>query len=306
MSRSATTRLDAGQHSIDRVQPTKKDGRWMLFWSIRLYDGRLLRKQSQGLTKGEARARAKTKANELLTSSGGIWRTTSQLSKYVEQVSKPAIASAQLRESSRQRYLIVLKQLLGDCKPHKHRDSLKGHSVASGTTFRVLEDCLREVAQLHGHESAHQARSVLSKYIMAQLKRDGLITADPIKGERLEFGPKPAQQRGGKALSRAEYERVVDYLLNLDPAKNVQAPRRGRWTLADRIAKRRNAIDLTLLQAATGLRISEASSISWSEHVELTDDGKLRIEVSPGMSKLTGDATFQFSIQASLNECLRD
>jgi integrase len=96
---------------------------------------------------------------------------------------------------------------------------------------------------------------------------------------------KPATvKRGGQALTKGQYWAVVDYLLALDPAEGQTKPSRGRWSLADRIAKRRNAIELTLLQAATGLRVTEANSLTW-EHVETDDDGTLQVTVTEENSK---------------------
>ncbi|WP_218221872.1 tyrosine-type recombinase/integrase [Nesterenkonia sp. Act20] len=282
--RAATTRLDPGQHSIDRVQPRSKDGVWLLDWSLRLPDGRLVTKRTQGSSKGEVRRRARQTSSEFLSSANSTWKTTDSLVDYIAAVSKPAIDNARLRESSQKRYSLVLKQLVGDCQAHRHRESLRGHSIASGTTFRTMENALREIAELHGPETAHQARSVLSKYVVAQLKRDNLVSADPIKGESLDLGPKQPPQRGGKSLSREEYNRVVDHLLSIDPSEGIENPKRGRWKLEDRVAKRRNAIDLTLLQAATGLRIGEATSITWRD-VEIADNGAMQVEVTAAISK---------------------
>lgn len=96
---------------------------------------------------------------------------------------------------------------------------------------------------------------------------------------------KPAlAKRGGQALTADQYRAVLDYLLLLDPAEGQGKPSRGRWSLEDRIAKRRNAVDLTLLQASTGLRVSEANSLTW-EHVETDDDGTLQVSVTEDNSK---------------------
>ncbi|WP_162924950.1 tyrosine-type recombinase/integrase [Mycetocola zhujimingii] len=78
---------------------------------------------------------------------------------------------------------------------------------------------------------------------------------------------------------------MLRYLLSLDPADGQVEPRRGRWSLATRISKRRNAIDLTLLQMTTGLRVSEANAIIWSRHVETSDDGAIHVTVTKDISK---------------------
>ncbi|WP_241978887.1 site-specific integrase [Cryobacterium sp. Hh7] len=245
-----------------------------------------MKKRSQGATKGQVRQRAKVTAKELLATGGGAWKTTSSLGDYLEQVSRPAIENAKLRPNTQTRYLLALGQLAGDCKAHSHADSLREHSIGSGTRFRALEACLKEVAKLHGTESARQARSVLSKYVLQQLNRDELIQGSPLAGMSIDLtSAKPAaRKRGGQALTKSEYSAVLDFLLGLDPAEGQTKPSRGRWSLADRIAKRRNAVELTLLQATTGLRVSEANSLTWA-HVETGDDGTLHLGVTAENSK---------------------
>lgn len=284
--RAATTRLDVGHHSIDRATPRERDGVWMLDWSIRLHDGRLVNKRSQGATKGQVRQRAKITAKELLATGGGTWKTTSPLSEYIDQVSRPAIEKAQLRPNSRARYLLALGQLVGQCSTHSHSDSLNRHSIASGTRFRALEACLREIAELHGSESARQARSVLSKYVLQQLNRDEVINGNPLSGMSIDLtsSKRVSSKRGGQALTKEQYAAVLDYLLALDPAEGQSKPSRGRWSLADRIAKRRNAIELTLLQATTGLRVSEANSLTW-RHIDTDADGTPHVVITEAISK---------------------
>ena len=266
--------------------PRERDGQWLLDWAIRLHDGRLVKKRSQGATKGQVRQRAKVTAKELLATGGGAWKTTSSLGDYLEQVSRQAIENAKLRPNTQTRYLLALGQLAGDCKTHSHADSLREHSIGSGTRFRALEACLREVAKLHGTESARQARSVLSKYVLQQLNRDELIHGSPLAGMSIDLtsAKPPARKRGGQALTKSEYSAVLDFLLALDPAEGQTKPSRGRWSLADRIAKRRNAVELTLLQATTGLRVSEANSLTWA-HVETGNDGTLHVSVTAENSK---------------------
>ena len=45
-----------------------------------------------------------------------------------------------------------------------------------------------------------------------------------------------------------------------------------------------NAIDLTILQALTGLRVGEATAITWPM-VEFTDDGEMVLDRSPAIVK---------------------
>jgi len=285
---AARTRLEPGEHSIDRVTPRQNGNVWLLDWSIRLSDGRMVTKRSQGPTKGEAKRRAKATATELLTTGGGAsLKTTSFMSDYLDQVSKPAIEKAPLRKNSRTRYLIALEQLAGDCTGHTHVESMKKHSIASGTRFRALEKCLQEIAALHGAESARQARTVLSKYVIQQLIRDQIIDGNPMGGMSIDLQTqaKPfASKSGVQALTRGEYNAVLEYLLNLDPAEGQTKPARGRWTIEDRIAKRRNMIDLTLLQATTGLRVTEANSLIWNL-IETGDDGTIHVNVTKQISK---------------------
>lgn len=59
---AAKTRLQTGKHSIDRTNPRPHNGGYVLDWSIRLNDGKLVRKRTQGATKSAVRARAKETA----------------------------------------------------------------------------------------------------------------------------------------------------------------------------------------------------------------------------------------------------
>lgn len=108
----------------------------------------------------------------------------------------------------------------------------------------------------------------------------------PIAGKRIDLtGGQPRQRsRGGVALTREEWNKVIDHLFTLDPADGVTRPKRGGYSLADRIAVQANAIDLTILQALTGLRVCEATAITWPM-VEFTDDGEMVLDRSPAIVK---------------------
>lgn len=98
------------------------------------------------------------------------------------------INKANLRPRTQERYFGVLNYLVGQCSTsHRHRHSFKEQTIGSGTRFRALESCLQEIAELHGSETAHQARTVVEKYILDQMIRDELIPASPIAGKRLDL-----------------------------------------------------------------------------------------------------------------------
>lgn len=259
-------------------------------WSVRLHDGRLVKPRTQAPTKGEVRRRAKAKAAELLTTgTNAAWRTTTLLTDYTAKVSWPAMEDEALAINSKKRYRIVAELLEGKCNSseHKHTKSLKGLPIAAVGSFRIPEACVKEIARLHGTETGRQARTVLSKYVLDELVRDELIPANPLRGQAISLPTEKAStsgKKGGVALSRKEYVAVVDHLLALDPAEGQVKPARGRWTLAHVVAKRRNAIDITLFQAATGLRVSEANHLRFSD-LQARDDGTLQVYVAKEIAK---------------------
>ncbi|MCV7492323.1 site-specific integrase [Micrococcus luteus] len=286
--KAASTRLEPGQHSIERNTPRKRPngGPYVLDWSVRLWSGALVEKRSQAATAGEVRARARRTAEELLaTGGGGAWRSTTKTREYVEAVSRPLIADGSLRPNSKTRYLFALDLLLGDCQAHKHTAGLGELPLADASRFRALEKCLQEIARSHGSETARQARGVASKYILGQLVRDDLVQGNPLHGVDIDLsGGRPrGRARGGRALSREEYAAVMGRLFALDPAEGVEAPKRGRWSLEDRVAKQAAVVDLTLLQMSTGLRLSEALGVTWADASD--HGGQMSLTVSAELSK---------------------
>lgn len=286
--RAATTRLENGEHSIDRNTPTTRTlkGREVvvLDWAVRLHNGRLLRnKRTQARTAAEARRRAKMTAQELLASGGrrSRWTANTPMEKYLDEVSAEEIDQSGLREASLRQYRRVLRLL---------RRQLAGHWISSAWHYDVLADALHAIAAENGGEAARQARSVLGKYVGQPLKRHRLTDHNPLVGAHLNFArmapaPDPGKpKRGGRALAADEQERVLAHLLTLDPERDVARSVRGRWSYEVRVAKRRNTIDLTLLQAGTGLRISEALQIT-RELMEVDDAGVLHVNVTREIAK---------------------
>ena len=278
--RVARVVLSPGQHSIDRATPVPINGGFRLQWRIMLHDGRTVHMKSQAPTRAEVRTRARAKAAELLRTSGtSSWSLRSPVAEYMEKVTKPAIESERLAEATRARYWLSYRLLLGECgsdeKGHRHRHALKGLSIEAAMRPRALKECLEEIGRLHGAKNVKHAKLVASKYLARPLKLDGLLQYNPLADLDLDLSRsrKPPVQRGGHALTREEYRKAIDWLLTQDP-KAVEKPRRGRWTLEDRIAERRALLEFVLTQAATGMRTSEIGRRPVSE-VEFDGNGNV-------------------------------
>lgn len=272
--------LSPGEHSIDRVTPVAIDGGFRLQWRIVLHDGRAKYVTTQAPTRAEVRARARAKAAELLQTSGASsWSLRSPVADYMEAITKPAIESERLAEATRARYWLSYRLLLGECnskeKGHRHRHALTGLSIEAAMRPRALKECLEEIGRLHGQKNVKHAKLVASKYLARPLKLDGLLQYNPLADLDLDLSEarKPPVQRGGHALTREQYRQAINWLLTQDPTQ-VEKPRRGRWTLQDRIAERRALLEFVLTQAATGMRTSEIGRRPVSE-VEIDDKGNV-------------------------------
>lgn len=259
MKQASTSKLSIGETSIDRVTPKQVgENNWELVWRIRMPDGPIRKMTTRARTKTLVRSRAKERAKQLLD---GIeqtkWRLSDPIAHYIRKVSMAVVEQSDLKPNSKRRYRRALTQLA---------DSFETQSISAATSFRNLETALKTIANNSGSESAHQARTVLSKYVLSQLMRDQLITHNPIKGEALDLkGVKGSQKApGGQALSIEQYKRVLNYLLNCDN-ETPTGSNRGRWGHAGAKALRQSVVQLTLMQMTTGLRISEALSLEWPE-----------------------------------------
>lgn len=304
LRKAATTRLEPGEHSIDRVTPkTLPGGRVRIEWSVRLKDGRLIdNKRNQGKNVTEAQRRAKREAARLLATGGetGAWTGTSKIEDYIEQVVVPKLDASGLSANSLRSYKTALTQMMGDCKdrsrPCKHTKVLRGHSLASATRTRTMIDIIDDVARQHGAARAAVAKHVLSRWIVDQLVTDQVVDFNVIKRLTVESTRPPVRmdegtdEDDGKALTEQDYARLVDHLLQIDYT-DVEKPKRGRWGIDAAIAKRRNVIDLTLIQATTGLRVSEANKIK-AKHVEVAGDGTMLIHATREVIKGGGNRLY--------------
>lgn len=274
----AYKKLECGENTIDTMIPVKRpQGGYEGKFSLRLYSGKRIRITVTAPTIGSLRGKARKRAEERLANEGreNTWTLDSLMTAYIKEVASPAVKNSNLRANSKIRYEYLLKVLAIEFDDLTIRDAIR---------FRCLESTLKSISQKHGTISAQKARNVLSRWILQQLIRDEVINANPLAGMQIDLGnnKKTTKSKGGEALSEEEWNRVLDYLTNIDSTK-VKPPKRGRYTSADRAKCRQAIIDLTLLQATTGLRINEALTLTVND---IKDDGKqIHLHVSEERSK---------------------
>lgn len=249
--------LSPGEHSVDRVTPREiATGTWRIDWSVCLPSGRVLHKQTQASTVTVARRRAKQTAANLLLAGGGertLWSPSMKAEDFIQEEAVRSVRAAGLAPSTTRLYVTALMRV---------RAELRGLPLAEAATYGQLEAALQEVSEHYGLGAAKNAKKALTGHFIAPLLRHRLIDANPL-AHRVDLVSmaKPAEQKpkGSAELTNADRLKVIDYLLQLDPAEGVPEKSRSRWSYAHRLRYRQNAITQCLLQASTGLRLQEAA-----------------------------------------------
>lgn len=275
--------IKPGQTTIDRAKMTTKDGISKLRFTVVFLDGSRVRKTVQapkGVSESALRDMAREKVEEWfrLENSTGEWKPSQPISEFITAVSIPEIENSnRIKQRSKDRYKISARHL---------EKALRGYPINKAITFRVLEKTLESIALEHGVGTATSCRSVLSKYVIRPLKRAGLIDANPIAGEELNLPQKLDAQGKGKTihtLNEAEWRTVIEHLLHRDTDKALHAKAINVRQVTK--AKHARLVRMTLLQATTGLRISEANAIKWQD-VQDTTEGVLFIDATKVKGRL--------------------
>ncbi|MEY8567325.1 hypothetical protein AALF15_12235 [Corynebacteriaceae bacterium 7-707] len=262
-----TAQHKPGDNSIDEVTPKKQqDGTWVIRWRWWPWDGGPARSyRHQGPTRGEALRKAREKARELDAGTGSVgrWSKASRMRDYIEQVSRPAVLDAStLADESKSLYgraLTILADELGD------------KVVADAARPDVAVAAIERIARAHGAQTGRTARSVAGKWVYGRLKRSRIIAASPLADVEIDYGTTRTGTKaaGGVALSSKDYDRALEHLLERDPATEDR-PARSRESA---IVKEQLAIDVTLLQMVTGLRLGSVRQIEPSEVVDNSAGG---------------------------------
>ena len=249
--------LEPGENNIDtRKVVTTSDGTKRIQWEVCLPNGQKLKKttKGKGMTNADVRRRAHKTADELIRAYGthGKWKGSSLISEYIDKESIPAMKAANLRPRTVTSYERILDIL---------SDALTGYLISDASRPLALQEVLDKIAKNHGTETAKQARKVGNKWLFQRLVLEGVIDFNPFNQVTIPITVQhTAKQKpkGGIALSKDDYDKAVDYMLQLDPRDPKKTtPKRGRYTQRQLQNKRRNIIDFCLLQAKTGLRINE-------------------------------------------------
>lgn len=190
-----------------------------------------------------------------------LWHADDTIASYVAEVVLPSIErNPKLRPNTRRKYageLATLTRLTGDRM-----------SIAKFLEYRTLEALLVSCAKDHGTATARQLQSVISGHVLAELRHDKLCPVVPPVDEVVLPEVNRGTQRRitsgttGQVLvvSPADRARLVRCLLAEDPEEHVT---RGHGMTPEEATYRRRAlVDLTLLQATCGLRVSECLTLT--------------------------------------------
>lgn len=303
------TELKVGEDTIEQAHVVAlEDGTKRLQWRICLSDGTVKKYTTQGrYSIGDIRMRAKAKAREVRATDGkrGSYTLKSKMGAYVRETAIPHMeALTTIRPNTKRRYRRVL-ELFAD-----HTAKL---TIASASRMATLEKVFQAINDENGSTTAKQAIKVVSKYVMERLiSPESLIEWNPLKQKapELERTNHKAKKKpmGGRALPPADRQRVIDHLLTLDPeSEDLEKPKRGRYTLADRIAQRRLVIDVTLVQSECGMRLNEVLHLTPADLGTVTSEsGKeyLTLRVTSEVSKTKKGRT-AVVMDDRIAECIR-
>lgn len=236
--------------------------------------------------------RIQEKAEQEEASGAGvrIWRREDRAAEYVREVSIPSmLANPDLRDSTKRRYLYLLREL---------QASVGTMTLGALLLPRASGKLLKEIEDGHGSTAASGVASMLSQYVYGEMVVDRIIqqNENPMLIKQNRFRPhgvnkgtarrSDAQRAGGEDLgevrvvSPEERARVVRWLLDDEFASRQY----GRLTVAQHRYLHQALVDLTLAQATMGLRFGECLTLT-AGRVERDSDGLAVVEVTPSHSK---------------------
>ena len=279
----ARAKLQPGEHTIKQVKATNFRKGKAIRWRGRDYTGRVHDKRTQGRDTGECRARALRQWEKILAESAAVtssnsWTLDDSITKFIDDVVIPAVEGADTKPRTQARYLEVL---------HLYRRYTDGRSMRSLTTAAAIKAVVKTIAEQHGAESARQARSVVSAYVIQQQIEYGLLDRNPIHGVSMSFTR--TKKTYAAIPTVQEWKTLLRFILHEEdataPMPGQDSPQAKKLSARARHAR---VMELTVLQMATGLRISEALTLTW-ENVQIDAEGTAWVTVTAELAK-TGKA----------------
>lgn len=286
-------RLEPGQDNIASTKPRKsRDARGRTVWAMQWYinlNGQVSKHSTRrvGGTANDCRQQARAHADRLrhearMPGSGG-WTASSRMDEFVERVCRPLLMDNDYAHPLRPRTLERT-----NLKLDRFVEQVRGMRICDLTAPNTLSTIFKRIAVDHGNPSAEMSASAARKYVFDVAVRMQILEYNPMRTVPIEVTVNESKVRphrgqnkpkGGVALSRDDHERVINYLLALDPTE----PAAKRWSSEERTQKRSSLIDMTLLQATCGLRLTEARSLRRRDVSE--QDGTLILSVLDETSK---------------------
>ncbi|WP_248922085.1 tyrosine-type recombinase/integrase [Olsenella intestinalis] len=281
--------LQPGQNNISNCTahdhgktPGKRGHTWSLQWHANV-DGVTKRHMTKvtDATRAEVYAAANRRFAELMALSrlpgDGTWDQFKPMDAFVRDVCIPTVRENNYGRKLRDRTVDAYVRCLT-----RYAEQVEGLRIADAIVPASLERCFKSIAVSSGNPTAKQTAKVVSRYVMGLLVKNRVIEFNPMRQYSVETTVDEVRDvdvADERTLLPAERKRVVEHLLSLDPS----SPARKRWTAEQMTAKRSNVIDMTLVQATCGLRISEVRQLT---RASVKDDGRrLTLTVSPSASK---------------------
>lgn len=263
--------LADGEDSIANAR-FSTDGTYLkLVWRIRLpghtESRQVVTRVRADQTQGALRAKARAKAKSMLAEnrSGSKWTLASPMADYIQESVMPKIAMhSDLSPRSKETYFRIIRRLLGQCSddPRPHRYSLDKVTIGAAANHDFAVNCLMEIAEFHGLETSRQAFGLYRGKILKPLAASQVIDSNLLMYAQPDLRsvakPSTRSKSGVIALDEDDYGRSLEWMLEHDPTTHLAPGKVGRWDFDELRVKYINALNLTLLQAASGLRQDEA------------------------------------------------
>lgn len=285
--------LRVGQTNIDHARSyMMSDGRKAISWCVRLPGSeravqRRTSAKGTGVTVRELRRRAHEAADRMVAeaeaalaqSTERVWTGRDLMSEWLEGPGADYLWHVdQLKDSSRKRYDVSRRQLA---------EEAGDETIAAFMRPDRMRRLLVAHAEAHGTSSAKRAKTYLKSHVICHLVECEIIDTDPIaKAESSQSIGLPDVRkhpgREGRTVTPKERERVCHWLVAQDAWETRhrmggQSPEAARY-------RRQELIDMTLVQATCGLRVSELRGLTVRD-VLVSADGRVTIRLSPTSTK---------------------